>query len=120
MQITIDEEVFKLVSYGCTPVIVEVGDRTETLDGTIHIENRKIKRQINATTADLLREDTFRLMKALKKAYLTITYEDVISNTLETRTFILNNNPQFTAKFWKHGREYYSGVSLELLEKGAE
>lgn len=120
MQITINGETFKLLSYECSLNLIEIGDRTETMDGTTHIENRKIKRHISATTADLLREDAYRLMQALNNAYLTVTYQDTMLNTEDTRIFILNNNPQFAMKHWKNGREYYSGIALELIEKRAE
>lgn len=120
MQITINNEMFKLLSYECSPVLVELGDRTETMDGTTHIENRKIKRRISATTADLLREDAYRLMQVLNNGYLNVTYQDTMLNAEDTRIFILENNPQFVMKHWRSGREYYNGVSLELIEKRAE
>lgn len=120
MQITINNEIFKLVEYDCSPIFVEVGDKVETLDGSTHVERRKIKRAVSVKTIDLIRSDAYRLMQLLKEPYQTVTYEDSISNTEEKRIFLLNNSPQFKAKFWKNGREYYAGTQLEFIEKGAE
>lgn len=120
MQIAINGEIFKLIEYECSPVFIEVGDKTQTMDGTTHVEKRKIKRVISATTIDLLRKDAYRLLQLLRNTYLTITYQDPITNSKETRVFTLENNPSFKVKFWKGGREYYEGVQLEFIEKGAE
>lgn len=120
MQITINGETFGLLEYDCSPLFVEMGDRVETLDGTTHVEHRKIKRVVSVRTADLTRSDAYRLMQVLKETYQTITYQDTMSNSAETRIFLLNNSPQFKVRFWKNGREYYEGVQLEFIEKGAE
>lgn len=120
MQLTINNEVFDLLKYDCSPFFVETGDRVETLDGNTHAERRKIKRKINVTTVDLIPTDAYRLMEVLRETYQTVTYQDTILNIVETRIFLLNNNPQFTVRFWKNGREYYHGIQLEFIEKGAE
>lgn len=120
MQITINSETFDLLEYDCSPFFVETGDKVETLDGTTHVERRKIKRIISVKTVDLIRSDAYRLMQVLKGPYQTITYQDTMSNTEETRIFLLNNSPQFTVRFWKNGIEYYTGTKLEFIEKGAE
>lgn len=120
MKIKINGEEFKLTAYDCSPVFVELGDKVETIDGTTHIENRKIKRSLSVKTIDLIRTDAYRLMQKLKNPYQTITYQDTISNTEETRIFILENSPSFTVKLWKNSNEYYAGTQLEFIEKGAE
>lgn len=120
MQLIINNEVFDLLEYDCSPLFVEIGDRVETLDGTTHVEHRKIKRKITAKTVDLIPSDAYRLMQALRGSYQTVTYQDTMLNAQETRIFLLNNSPQFSVRFWKNGREYYHGTQLEFLEKGAE
>lgn len=120
MQITINNETFNLLEYDCSPFFVNVGDRVETLDGTTHVERRKIKRSVTVKTVDLIRSDAYRLMQVLKEPYLMVTYEDSISNTRETRIFLVDNSPQLTVRFWKNGIEYYKGTQLEFIEKGAE
>lgn len=120
MQLIINNETFNLLEYDCSPVFVESGDRVETLDGITHVEHRKIKRKITAKTVDLIPSDAYRLMQVLRGAYQSVTYQDTMLNREETRIFLLNNSPQFTVRFWKNGREYYHGVQLEFLEKGAE
>ena len=120
MQIIINNETFNLLEYDCSPFFVDAGDRVETLDGTTHVERRKIKREVKAKTVDLIPADAYRLMQVLKEPYQTIAYQDTLSNTEETRIFLLNNSPQFKVRFWKNNREYYHGIQLEFIEKGAE
>lgn len=120
MQLTINNEVFDLLNYDCSPFFVETGDRVETLDGNTHAERRKIKRKITVKTVDLIPSDAYRLMEVLRETYQTVTYQDTMLNRKETRIFLLNNSPQFTVRFWKNGREYYHGIQLEFIEKGAE
>lgn len=120
MQIIINDETFDLLEYDCSPLFVDIGDRVETLDGTTHVERRKIKRSVSVKTVDLTRPNAYKLMQVLKETYQTVTYEDSISNKKETRIFILNNNPQLTVRFWKDGIEYYSSTQLDFIEKGAE
>lgn len=120
MQIAINGEIFDLLEYNCSPLFVEVGDKVETLDGNTHVERRKIKRAVTIKTIDLIPSDAYRLMQTLKEPYQTVTYEDSISNREETRIFLLNNSPQLAVRFWKNGREYYTGTQLEFIEKGAE
>lgn len=120
MQLTINNEIFNLLEYDCSPSFVEMGDKVETLDGTTHVEQRKFKRKITAKTVDLTPYDAYRLMQVLRGPYQSVTYRDTMLNTEETRIFLLNNSPQFTVRFWKNGREYYHGPQLEFIEKGAE
>lgn len=120
MKIIINNKTFNLLEYDCSPFFVEAGDKVETLDGTTHMERRKIKRMITVKTVDLIPSDAYRLTQVLKEPYQTITYQDTMLNRVETRIFLLNNSPQFTVRFWKNGREYYNGVQLEFIEKGAE
>lgn len=120
MQLIINNETFNLLEYDCSPLFVETGDRVETLDGTTHIEQRKIKRKITAKTVDLIPSDAYRLMQVLRGTYQTVTYQDTMLNKEETKIFLLNNSPQFTVRFWKNDREYYHGIQLEFIEKGAE
>jgi len=99
-----------------------VGDEVQTIDGVDHIERKKLKRYIVATTTDLYRDKAFSLMQILKTQNFTVTYDDPISNTEETRVFKLQNNPTFKKKLWKStdGTQYYEALPLELQEKGAE
>lgn len=120
MQITINNEVFKLVEYECALSLVEIGDSVQTLDGVNHIESRKLKRNISAKTSDLVKEDAYRLVNELRNTYLSVEYEDPLTKSVMTKIFILQNNPTFKAKLWRNGREYYEGIELDLLEKGAE
>ena len=120
MQITINNETFKLVEYECALSLVEIGDSVQTLDGVNHIEGRKLKRNISAKTSDLVKEDAYRLMNELRNTYLTVGYEDPLTKNIDIRVFILQNSPTFKAKLWRNGREYYEGIELDLLEKGAE
>jgi len=120
MQLTINNEIFNLLEYDCSPSFVEMGDKVETLDGVTHVEQRKIKRKITAKTVDLIPSDAYRLMQVLRGPYQSVTYQDTMLNRKETRIFLLNNSPQFTVRFWKNGREYYHGPQLEFIEKGAE
>lgn len=120
VNITIENEVFNANQYECSPVLVETGDSTQTIDGVNHVEGRKIKRSIRATFIDMKRADLYRLLQVCLKTYLTVTYFDTISNMEETRIFILQNNPSSPMKIWKNHLQYYEGTVLELLEKGAE
>lgn len=120
MQIIINDETFNLLEYDCSPFFVDAGARVETLDGTTHVERRKIKRKITVKTVDLIPSDAYRLMQVLKEPYQSVTYMDSMSNREETRIFLLNNSPQLTVRFWKNNREYYHGIQLEFIEKGAE
>ena len=120
MKITINNEIFNLLEYDCSPFFVEAGDKVETLDGTTHVERRKIKRMISVKTVDLIPSDAYRLMQVLKGSYQSVTYQDTMLKREETRIFLLNNSPQFTVRFWKNNREYYHGIQLEFIEKGAE
>lgn len=120
MQLTINNEIFNLLKYDCSPFFVESGDKVETLDGVTHVERRKIKRRISASTVDLIPDDASALMQILREPYQTITYYDTMLKRAETRIFLLDNSPQFTVRFWKNGREYYHGPQLEFIEKGAE
>jgi len=120
MKIKINDEEFKLTAYDCSPVFIEFGDKVETIDGATHIESRKIKRSLSVKTIDLIQTDAYRLMKELQKPYQTITYQDTMSNTEETRIFILENSPPFTVKLWKNANKFYAGTQLEFIEKGAE
>lgn len=120
MQIAINGEIFDLLEYDCSPLFVEVGDKVETLNGTTHVERRKIKRVVNVKTVDLIPANAYKLLQLLKEPYQTITYQDTMLNREETRIFLLNNSPQFTVRFWKDDREYYHGTQLEFIEKGAE
>ncbi len=120
MKITINNEIFNLLEYDCSPFFVDGGDRVETTDGTTHVDRRKIKRNVSVKTVDLIPSDAYKLAQILKDPYQTVTYQDTMTNTEETRIFLLNNSPQFTVRFWKNGREYYHGIQLEFLEKGAE
>jgi len=65
MQLTINNEVFDLLEYDCSPIFVDVGDKVETLDGVTHAERRKIKRKISVKTVDLIPSDAYRLMGVL-------------------------------------------------------
>lgn len=120
MKIIINNKTFNLLEYDCSPFFVEAGDKVETLDGTTHMERRKIKRMITVKTVDLIPSDAYRLTQVLKEPYQSVTYQDTMLNREETRIFLLNNSPQFTVRFWKNGREYYHGIQLEFIEKGAE
>ena len=104
MQLIINNETFNLLEYDCSPSFAEVGDRVETLDGTTHVERRKIKRMISVKTVDLIPCDAYRLMQVLRGTYQTVTYQDTMLNREETRIFLLNNSPQFSVRFWKNGR----------------
>lgn len=120
MRIVINNEEIKLIKYQCTPTLIEVGDSVMTLDGVNHVEGRKIKRNIDATTIDLIRVDAYRLLNVLKNTYVTVLYQDPLTDKEETRIFILQNNPELSMKMWKNGKEFYEGIKIELLEKGAE
>lgn len=122
MQISINGTVVKLKEYDCSPLFVTVGDSVQTIDGVDHIEAKKLKRYISATTIDLYADKASELMQILKTQNLTVTYDDSITNQEETRIFKLINSPPFKKKLWKntYATKYYAGTQLELQEKGAE
>lgn len=120
INITINNEEFKPNNYECSPLLVETGDRTRTLDGIDHVEGIKIKRSIKVTFIDIKKNELYRLLQACLKSPLTVTYFDSISNQVETRIFLLQNNPSAVMKIWKNHLQYYEGTTVELLEKGAE
>ena len=119
INITINDQVFKADEYECSPLLIDTGNRVRTLDGVDHVENRKVKRQVKAAFTDMKRTDLHRLISACSGAYLTVTYFDTIHNQEETRIFILQNNPSIPMKIWKSHMQYYTGIMIELLEKGA-
>jgi hypothetical protein len=118
--ITIEAETFYVndENYECSPIFEEVGDKVPTLDGTDHIESSIVKRYIKVTFLSMKRDDHKRLMNVLKKV-VSISYFDTKSDQLETRTFILQNNPVFSPDIWGNGSDYYKGFTLEFKEKGA-
>lgn len=120
MQITIENETFNLMSYDCSLLFVETGDRTQTLNGVDHIERGKVKRHIKAFTSDLYPEQASILYGLLKNRIVTVTYIDTPTNTEQTRIFIMQEDLLASKKMWKNINKFYSGMSLDLLEKGAE
>lgn len=122
MQITINNMIIKLTEYECSLLFVEVGNKTQTIDGVDHYEKKKLKRYITCKTKSLYRNDAFSLMQILKTQTLTVKYDDPDTNTEETRMFGLQNNPVFKKALWKStdSTQFYEGVQLELQEKGAE
>jgi len=120
IEITINSEIFKANTYDCSPTLVNIGDKVQTLDGVDHIENQMIKLSIKAGFTDISRAETARLLQALYSSkYPVVTFINPITNTAETRTFILQNNPSIPVKIWKTYMQYYESTSVELLEKGA-
>lgn len=120
MDITLNGEKFKLVKYSCSPKIVETGEGTTTLDGVTHVEGRKIKRSIAATTCDLLPHDAMRLLEVLRNTYVMVTYQDTLLGKEDTRVFVVDAIPDIEVKMWRNGKQYYAGAKLTLVEKGAE
>ena len=122
MQISINGTVIKLTEYDCSPLFVTVGDTVQTIDGVDHVEAKKLKRHISATTTDLYADKASELMQILKTQNLTLKYDDSITNQEETRIFKLVNSPSLKKKLWKstYSTKYYAGTQLELQEKGAE
>lgn len=120
MDITLNNEKFKLVTYACSPKILETGDETTTLDGVTHVDGRKIKRNIDLTTCDLTPSEAARLFSVLKNPYVTATYQDTLLAREETRIFVIQNISAIEMKMWSNGKKYFSGAKISLLEKGAE
>ena len=120
VNITINGEIFTANEYNCYLASVAIGDKTQTRDGTDHVESIKKKRCISAKLSDVKRADGTRLIKALySSAYLTVTYFDTYDDKEETRVFILQNDPTAPMKIWKSNLQYYDSISIELKEKGA-
>jgi hypothetical protein len=120
ISITISGEVFKAKEYNCCLSSVSIGDKTQTRDGTDHIETRRLKRSISMKLSDVKRADGKRLLHALYSTeYLQVTYFDPYDDIEETRTFILQNDPAMQMKIWKKNLQYYDGIAVELKEKGA-
>lgn len=119
VDITINNETFTANKYECSPVLVEIGDRTRTLDGTDHVEGIKLKRNIKATFIDVKRDNLYRLVQSCLQMPITATYFDSINNQTETRKFLLQNNPSIQMKIWKKGLQFYDAVQIDLLEKEA-
>lgn len=120
MELTINGKKFKLVKYSCAPQLVETGETTTTLDGVTHIEGRKIKRYIDATTCDLIPPEAARLLEVLRNPYVTVIYQDPLTGQEESRVFVVDRLPSLEIKMWSNGRKYYAGAQIGLMEKGAE
>lgn len=118
-EITIGTEVFNVDSFNCYPVLVEVGDRVQTLDGADHVGGIKIKRYLSASFDDISKADMARLQAVCLVMPQTITYPDSKSGTIETRTFMLQYGIPAPMKFWRNNRQYYNRTTIEFKEKGA-
>jgi hypothetical protein len=119
VEIIINGETFKAKAYDCHLVTVEIGDKTQTLDGADHVEGRKLKRYITAGFTDISRTEASRLLQAVySNRYLTVTYNDTYTNSVKTGTFILQNDPSMPVKIWRN-LKYFEGTVIELKEKGA-
>lgn len=119
IEITINGEVFKAKTYDCHLISVDMGDKVQTQDGVNHVQGRKLKRYISFGFSDLSRSETHRLIQALySNRYLDVTYFDTYTNVHRTGIFILQNDPSAPVKIWRK-IQYFNGISVELMEKGA-
>lgn len=119
VEIIISNQSFKANTYDCRLLSVETGDKVQTLDGTDHVQGRKLKRYISAGFTDLPKTEAYRLLQAVYlDRYLTVTYYDTYTNTTKTGAFILQNDPSVPVKFWR-SKQIFEGTKVELKEREA-
>jgi hypothetical protein len=120
VEIVINGEKFNAETYDCHPTSANVGDKVQTQDGVNHVESQLIKLYIKASFPDFSKEETARFLQVIySSVYPSIEFMNPFSNRRETKLFILQNNPSIPVVLWRGNLQYYKGIEIELLEKGA-
>lgn len=119
MNITLNGNIFKIVSYSCGVSIIPLGDTTQTLDGTDHISNVVTKRVLTFKTADLTPSQATILCGMVKLPIIAV-YTDTPTNTDKSGIFLLTSISEFVQKMWNDTTKMYEGVEITLTEKGAQ
>lgn len=95
---------------------VSDSDAGRTKDTIMHKNRVGQKRKLSIGYNNPRPDVVSAVLKAINPEYISVTYEDAMSGTMETRTFYAGDRTA-PMKYWYVGNRMYSSLSFELIER---
>ncbi|MDF2510472.1 MAG: hypothetical protein K0S04_338 [Herbinix sp.] len=97
---------------------ISVEDSGRTLDGEMHIDPVTTKRKLdNVAWNGLDNVEAAAILQLVnQKRFMTVKYDDALTNTVQTRTFYIGD-PTAQTYSWRVGNKIFSSLAFNFIEK---
>ena len=101
-------------TWGLNDVSAAESGRTD--DTVMHKNRVAQKRAISLAWAGKTWAETAQIMQAFNPEYIQVTYPDMLSGAMETRTFYVGDRTA-PVKWWWVGNQRVESISFDIIER---